>query len=865
MNMAVSKGRADAYPLIALPAADGGKSPRPRQNPTAGGSPKTPNHQGQRLSRRFGELAAALENQTMEVTSGRPARPELILAIDLATSLEEFRSLVAETPGFEFLGDFDDTYPGDSSADSDAGTPHLDPPTGSNPTLYVAAADERALSQILVLWRAYQDDEQRSFRSVFGGWRTLFGLVVDIREWGPSDRVADADFTPWRERPLGSTDIYRAEVELWFREPNRPGNSAQEDALMRTFADLGVRVVDHIAESSINYSAFLVDLSAQVAQEILNLTSPLLFSRAVAHIRPQSVEAIDSEAPGLTVATSALADREDQALGQPHVLLIDGVPDRGHPALMDRIVLVDPLGLEAEVPLKARVHGTGMASAILHGDLLDKNNRALTSSIMIAPLFTASRMPGGRWAETLPTGRLPVSATKTLLDAALGSEMGSAIKVVVIAAGHTGNPFRGRMSPWARLIDEYAVRLGLCFIVSAGNHAENQIDLRVSAGADASLEERVVQAMVRDADRHRILSPAEAMNALTVGAEHVDRVPDALRSAGVDVVAEGQGLPSPMSRGGGGLGGSLKPDILAPGGRPKYRQRLADDESESTVLDRVQLNSKNGIEVAQPRVGPIDNGYRFMAGTSVAAGLAAHEAGLLAEMLDGPEPSAADAITRRRVATALRALLINTAAWGSVVTRDGTDASDWRAPKRATQKLMGYGSLRPDRVGQGAAERVTIVTTGVINSGRQQVVEVPLPVSLNGRRDRRRASVTLAWMTTINPYSSGYKRERLHFELANGKDVKLKRSTVLRESARKGTVQHEHFDGTAAVAVTEGLSLLIQINSAHDKPDKTKQSTYALVVTFEVEESAEIPVYAEVAQALRSRATVPRLGITPNQ
>lgn len=858
-------GPEHGYPLIYVPSTDGGKSAPPRANPTAGGSPKTPKHQSARLAQRFGDLEAALKAQAMELTSARPARPELILAIDLATSQEQFRALVARTPGLEFLGDFDEGDTGEFSVPVENQTPRLDPPTGSNPTLYVAAADERALEQILLLWRAYQDSDGRPFRAGFGGWRTLFGLVVDIREWGPTDRVADADFVPWKDQLPGSDDVYRAEIELWFREPNRPGSAAQETALLQIFDDLGIRVIDHIAESSINYSAFLVDLSAQVASEILDLSSPLVFSRAVAHIRPQSVDAVDSEAPGPTVATTALNDLQEDAPGRPHVLLIDGVPDRGHPALRDRIILVDPLDLESEVPLEARLHGTGMASAILHGDLIDTDNRTLTSSIMVAPLFTASRTSGGQWEETLPAGRLPVSATKTLLDAALNSEMGSALKVVVIAAGHKGNPFRGRMSPWARLLDDYASRFGLCFIVSAGNHDENEIHLGVPVGSAESLAVPVVQAMMRDTDRLRILSPAEAMNALTVGAEHKDRVPDALRPAGVDVLAEGQGLPSPMSRGGGGLNGGVKPDLLAPGGRPRYRKRLAEDDSEPTVLDRVRFNSKNGIEVAQPRVGPVVDGYRFMAGTSVAAGLAAHEAGLLAEALDDPDSAHTDPNAKRRRATALRALLINTAVWGSVVTPQDADPSDWRAPKSATQKMMGYGSLRQDRIGRGAAERVTVVTTGVIGSGRRQVVEVPLPASLNGRRDRRRASITLAWMSTINSYSRGYKRERLNFELVNSRDVKLKRSSVLREAARKGTVQHEHFDGTSAVAVTEGLSLVLHVNSASEEAQHSRQSTYALVVTFEVEESAEVPVYAEIAEVLRAQARLPRPGIQPNQ
>ena len=70
---------------------------------------------------------------------------------------------------------------------------------------------------------------------------------------------------------------------------------------------------------------------------------------------------------------------------------------------------------------------------------------------------------------------------------------------------------------------------------------------------------------------HRILSPGEAINALTIGATSEDQGPAwKPLSAGETDFSIPAGLPSPISAWGRGYRRIVKPELLAPGGRVAY-------------------------------------------------------------------------------------------------------------------------------------------------------------------------------------------------------------------------------------------------------------------------------------------------------
>ena len=53
----------------------------------------------------------------------------------------------------------------------------------------------------------------------FGIWTRLFGLLKDVRAWGPQDRLSADILADWQEQLAEAPEEpIRFEVKLWFRE-----------------------------------------------------------------------------------------------------------------------------------------------------------------------------------------------------------------------------------------------------------------------------------------------------------------------------------------------------------------------------------------------------------------------------------------------------------------------------------------------------------------------------------------------------------------------------------------------------------------------------------------------------------------------
>jgi Subtilase family len=134
----------------------------------------------------------------------------------------------------------------------------------------------------------------------------------------------------------------------------------------------------------------------------------------------------------------------------------------------------------------------------------------------------------------------------------------------------------------------------------------------------------------------RILAPAESMNAVTVGALHSDNfAPGALPASTFDIWLN-TGLCTVSSALGPGIGNSVKPDVLAPGGRHHVRLLPA---GVGHCLRPMGKNSSvfGGIVVAAPPGPPNFNpdGTSRTVGTSVAAAIMTGIASRAHEALEG--------------------------------------------------------------------------------------------------------------------------------------------------------------------------------------------------------------------------------------
>ena len=86
------------------------------------------------------------------------------------------------------------------------------------------------------------------------------------------------------------------------------------------------------------------------------------------------------------------------------------------------------------------------------------------------------------------------------------------------------------MSPWGRLLDYLAERFGILFVVSAGNifgplpvsAFTGKTELEAATMADR--QKAILNALDSQRSQRTLLSPAEALNVITVGAWYEDAV-----------------------------------------------------------------------------------------------------------------------------------------------------------------------------------------------------------------------------------------------------------------------------------------------------------------------------------------------------
>ncbi len=123
------------------------------------------------------------------------------------------------------------------------------------------------------------------------------------------------------------------------------------------------------------------------------------------------------------------------------------------------------------------------------------------------------------------------------------------------------------MSAPARLLDWLALTYNVLIVVSAGNHPrELELGPALGPGSSDSVVTGAARAQqLQDARLRSVLSPAEAVNALTVGALHSDTASGPLPAHVMDVLPQGD--PTAYSPGGGGFRRGVKPEVLMPGGR----------------------------------------------------------------------------------------------------------------------------------------------------------------------------------------------------------------------------------------------------------------------------------------------------------
>ena len=89
--------------------------------------------------------------------------------------------------------------------------------------LYLGMPTKATFEALRRLWETYK--AKKPAPDGFGDWWKLFGLLHEIRSWGPQDRIGEAALRRLKEeRARQQGDDLRVEVDLWYR-----GDAAQRD------------------------------------------------------------------------------------------------------------------------------------------------------------------------------------------------------------------------------------------------------------------------------------------------------------------------------------------------------------------------------------------------------------------------------------------------------------------------------------------------------------------------------------------------------------------------------------------------------------------------------------------------------------
>lgn len=795
---------------------------------------------------RFGPKFQRLADVLARDASGMALRtdpaalaPERLLVFEVKGSISAFAKAVNKVPGLELIDEED--LPSDED---------------KQPVAYLLVPDGRALKEIESLWRRWS--EGQALGRGFAGWRDVFACLRDLRAWGPNDRVQSADAEILADEIDGLADdvLVPLEIELVFRRTAEAAGTVVGD-LRRAIAASGGRILHAARHDDIAYHAVLAELPvASIRMLIARRPESLAGTESILHIRPQSVVS--------EITAADLLPTEDAPAGgnvgaPPILALIDGVPVAAHPLLQPHLVVEDQFGLEPGAIVSERIHGSAMASLIIHGD---RNNSEppLPRQVHCIPVLGAN--------DRFPSDRLVVDMIYQAVVRMREGDVPSAPHVIIvnISLGNVRRPFYGQQSAWARLLDRLAYRFGMLFLVSAGNVTTpfpvgafaNRVEFE-DAEADRRARGVINAVGALIADR-RLLSPSETINGLTVGARNIDWVSEAdRRLARTNVNPYGEiDTANPSSALGPGFAGAVKPDILMPGGC----EHLQVVGGGAGITVRPTGPSRGaGLKVAAPPRGGIGNAEGFTNGTSAATALASRTAHRIHDALEVAYGEEFLSLSNWQRAVLIKALLVHPARWPTGTAELVRDLlgphGQGQAPRQKDniRRFLGFGVFDSEDAIACAADRATFWCVGQLAREKSVDVLVPIPAALGGQARPHSISATLAWFTPVVPGRKSYRAVRMKFlDPVDVGTLGVSAGALQPDNnqTNRGTVYTRVWSGDQAAVVGDNASLRLKIQRDPDPGSPIDDLVpFGLAVTVAM--PGELRLYEQVQDRVRPR------------
>ena len=831
--------------------------------------------QGIRFQPTFNRLAEALDTEDPTITLRQDPSgiaPERALVFITAGEIQNF-SRAARSAGLEIIAEIDmeEVRELPQGFQPAAGRAEL------SPTLYATISTIEAFGQILALWRAHQRGGNAPRGSA--PWWNLFDLLLELRPWGPEDRFPESVREAILER-LPESDDEEANLEI---EIVPTANSNKREAWRREteqkVLQFGGSVIDRssIDSDGFIYEAILARLTAGAIREMIDNSldvNGLASLEGVQFILPQTIgQAGPNDPDADTVEYTDELERHTD--GPIRAALFDGTPVAAHAALDGGIVIEDVHDLVRLSQVNQRHHATAMASLILRGDLRADGAPLANARVVSVPLLIDSDDEASSPANRLFVDLLYVA----LVHLFSGDEPAAPdVFVVNLSIGIYEMRFAGRLCALARLIDWWAAKEGVLFVISAGNiHDDlfllntNQFDFE---NADLGNRRATVQTALRESSYDRcLLAPSEALNGLTVGAisedlAEEDPPPDVAGIVRID--ADGDREPAVSSARGLGPFRAIKPDLLAAGGVQEVRVWQANEHSRLRVVE----SQRRGLYVAVPAGrGQVPTGRSR--GTSCSAALTTRAILQCAESLteDGG-PFQGQELPREDLSLLTRALAVNSARWPDSAHSlyetelDRLGRNHHRRAKEEVARCYGHGPIDAELMIESPDGGVTLVGLGSVKKDQAEIFDLPLPESLAGERLPRSMRVTLAWFSPVEPSSARYRQASLEAVAADtdGDDdedkdpgwyLQMKGQGPDDNMVKRGTVWSRRLvhNRLTAPAYDDGatIPIRVQCRDSGGSLDPDLEIRFAVAATLEIEAEIEFDVHQEVLNQIRVR------------
>ena len=377
--------------------------------------------------------------------------------------------------------------------------------------------------------------------------------------------------------------------------------------------------------------------------------------------------------------------------------------------------------------------------------------------------------------------------------------------------------------------------------------------------ADPAERETAIQrAWTAERPTRTLLSPAEGLNVVTVGALHDDAIEERLPGRTVDPFS-GKDLPNLTSALGLGPKRAVKPDILTSGGREHVIPQAGGDK----IRLRPSKPGKTfGVGAAQPDVAGTASAEANTGGTSAAAAQVTHALHRVHDILWGSEDGPLTDIPVQYHPVILKALSAHTCEWPERWEElknimGPSDAKRDKERKDNVTRFLGYGIPDYYKAVKCAENRVTILGFGDIDSNNADQVLIPLPDSIENELTRKMITVTLAWFTPINVRHQAYRKLKLetNFNTSNLKWLGVERRSENQPSyytVGQGTLLNATVHGRKAASLIEDGNLNLQVVARDQAGEKQATARYGLAVTIKTGDN--LPIYDEIRNKLQVRA-----------